>query len=222
MYLVKTPKLIQKVFPNFIWKIATRENAIFLSFDDGPDPEITPWVLKQLRCFHAKATFFCVGENILKYPEVLSKVLSEGHSVGSHTFNHMNAWNTEMITYLKNVRKAAHLVPTKLFRPPYGRLLPRQVQFLRRHYQIVMWDVLSGDFDESISPAECFENVKGNAGPGSIVAFHDNLKSWERLKYVLPEVLHYFTEKGFKFKPLLSLLTESASKGKKRIMLEEK
>lgn len=202
MYLVKTPPFIQGLFPNFTWHVPTAEKILYLTFDDGPIPEVTPWVLKQLAQFGAKATFFCVGDNIGKYPEVFQEVIDGGHAVGNHTFNHLNGWSTENIPYFHNVRRCAHLVQSPLFRPPYGRLSPKQAQFLQRHYRIVMWDVLSGDFDPSVSPEQCFDNVTRNSQPGSIVVFHDSLKTFEKLQFVLPRVLAYYASQGYRFEKL--------------------
>lgn len=204
MYLVKTPKFIQNLFPNFVWKIPSREKVIYLTFDDGPIPEVTPWVLQTLDQFNAKATFFCVGENVFKHPEVFREVLDQGHSAGNHTYNHLNGWATDNIPYFHNVRHCANLVKSSLFRPPYGRLMPKQAQFLQRHYRIIMWDVLSGDFDPKIDREQCLDNVKMKTRPGSIVVFHDSLKSFEKLQYVLPKVLKHFSEKGYRFEALQS------------------
>lgn len=199
MYLVKTPQLIQNLFPNFTWRIPTQEKVLYLTFDDGPIPEVTPWVLEQLAAYNAKATFFCVGENIKKHPEVFQQVVDQGHAVGNHTYHHLNGWATDNIPYFHDVRHGANKVQTVLFRPPYGRLKPKQAQFLSRHYRIVMWDVLSGDFDASISPEQCLENVVNNANPGSIVVFHDSLKTEGKLSYVLPKVLEHFAALGYQF-----------------------
>lgn len=204
MYLVKTPKFIQNLFPNFVWKIPSREKVIYLTFDDGPIPEVTPWVLQTLDQFNAKATFFCVGENVFNHPEVFREVLDHGHSAGNHTYNHLNGWATDNIPYFHNVRHCANLVKSSLFRPPYGRLMPKQAQFLQRHYRIIMWDVLSGDFDPKIDREQCLDNVKMKTRPGSIVVFHDSLKSFEKLQYVLPRILQHFSEKGYRFEALQS------------------
>lgn len=204
MYLVKTPKFIQNLFPNFIWKVPSNEKVIYLTFDDGPIPEVTPWVLKTLKNFKAKATFFCVGQNVKKFPEAFQDILAHGHSVGNHTYNHLNGWATDNIPYFHNIRHCANLVKSSLFRPPYGRLMPKQAQFLQRHYRIIMWDVLSGDFDPKITQEQCLNNVKIKTKPGSIVVFHDGLKSFDKLQFVLPKVLQYYTEKGYRFEALQS------------------
>ncbi len=199
MYLVKTPQFIQKLFPNFTWRIPTEEKIIHLTFDDGPIPEVTPWVLDQLAQHNASATFFCVGENVRKHPDVLNMVRKAGHAIGNHTYHHLNGWLTDNVQYFLNVRRCAQALRSSLFRPPYGRLKPRQGEFLQRHYRIVMWDVLSGDFDPEISAEQCLDNVLNNARKGSIVVFHDSLKSWEKLQFVLPKVLAHFAAQGFRF-----------------------
>ncbi len=202
MYLVKTPKFIQELFPNFTWKIPTEDKVLYLTFDDGPIPSVTPWVLEQLAQYNAKATFFCVGNNIKKHPEVFEQVQAAGHSIGNHTFNHLNGWTSDNIPYFHNIRHCANLTKTILFRPPYGKLRPRQTQFLLRHYRIVMWDVLSGDFDPNITEEQCLLNVTRNVEPGSIVVFHDSLKAEEKLRYALPKALAYFAEQGYRFEAL--------------------
>ncbi|MEZ4934781.1 MAG: polysaccharide deacetylase family protein [Saprospiraceae bacterium] len=202
MYLVKTPQIIQNLFPNFTWKIPSHEKVLYLTFDDGPIPEVTPWVLQQLEAFQARATFFCVGDNVKKHQEVFHKVVDAGHSIGNHTFNHLSGWACENIPYFHNVRRCARLVDSNLFRPPYGRLKPKQSQFLQRHYRIVMWDVLSGDFDAKIGKEQCLENVISNAGKGSIVVFHDSLKAKEKLQYVLPKVLKHYSAIGYRFEAM--------------------
>jgi peptidoglycan/xylan/chitin deacetylase (PgdA/CDA1 family) len=199
MYLVHTPQYVQALFPGLTWKMSTGRKEIFLTFDDGPIPEVTPWVLETLEAYNARATFFCVGDNVRKYPEIYSQVINGGHSVGNHTLNHLSGWSTENISYFNNIRHCARMVQSGLFRPPYGKLRPSQIQFLQRHYQIIMWDVLSGDFDHEIEPAECFQNVIQHASPGSIVVFHDSLKAETNLRYTLPLVLDYFTKEGYAF-----------------------
>lgn len=191
MYLVKTPRLIQHLFPNLKWSVPTTEQKVHLTFDDGPVPEVTSWVLDQLKAFDAKATFFCVGENVEKNPDIFERIIEEGHAVGNHTFNHLNGWSSDNIKYFHNIRKCARLVNSKLFRPPYGRIKSKQTQFLQRHYDIVMWSLLSGDFDPKLSKEMCLENVVSNLSPGSIVVFHDSVKAFDKLQYVLPKTLEY-------------------------------
>jgi peptidoglycan/xylan/chitin deacetylase (PgdA/CDA1 family) len=205
MYLVHTPQYVQALFPGFLWKMEGNKKEIYLTFDDGPIPEVTPWVLETLKAYNAKGTFFCVGDNIRKHPAIYDQVIQEGHTVGNHTLNHLSGWSTENITYFHNIRHCARMVDTGLFRPPYGKIKPSQVQFLQRHYRIIMWDVLSGDFDPGILPEACSKNVIQNAGPGSIVVFHDSLKAETNLRYALPKVLEHFTSLGYTFQALPKL-----------------
>lgn len=202
MYLVKTPKIIQNLFPNFTWKVPTEEKVIYLTFDDGPNPEVTPWVLEQLAAYNAKATFFAVGEEVDKYPAVFQQVIDAGHTTGNHTYNHVSGWASDNIPFFHNTRRCARLVNSTLFRPPFGRLKPKQSQFLQRHYRIVMWDVLSGDFDNNITNEQCLTNVTKNAEAGSIVVFHDSAKAKDKLQYVLPKVLAHFAAQGYTFEQL--------------------
>jgi peptidoglycan/xylan/chitin deacetylase (PgdA/CDA1 family) len=202
MYLVHTPQYVQALFPGLVWKMPSEDRKIYLTFDDGPIPEVTPWVLKTLDAFDAKATFFCVGDNIRKYPEIFDQVLDAGHAVGNHTQNHLSGWSTENIQYFNNIRHCARMVQSRLFRPPYGKLKPSQAQFLQRHYRIIMWDVLSGDFDKHIKPEDCLQNVIQHANAGSIVVFHDSIKSKANVQYALPKVLEHFTDLGYTFSAL--------------------
>ncbi len=202
MYLVKTPEIVQSLWPHFLWRVPTQEPILYLTFDDGPIPQVTPQVLNALREFDAKATFFCVGENVRRHPDIYQRILSEGHTTGNHTYNHLNGWKTKTLDYLKNVRRCAHLVRSRLFRPPYGRLSPCQRAFLERQYTIVLWDVLSGDFDQNVNAQQCLENILNNASSGSIIVLHDNLKTAEKVQFVLPELLRYFTQRGYRFEGL--------------------
>jgi peptidoglycan/xylan/chitin deacetylase (PgdA/CDA1 family) len=211
MYLTRMPRLIQSLFPTYTWRVATEEKVLYLTFDDGPIPEITPWVLEVLKRYDAKATFFCVGDNVRRYPSVFKQILQDGHAAGNHTYNHISGWDSENIPYFHNVRHCANLVKSDLFRPPYGRLTPKQVQFLTRHYKIIMWDVLSGDFDAAVTNEECLNNVISAARKGSIVVFHDSLKASERMMYALPRVLEHFKQRGYRFESLKNAFLDTAA-----------
>ena len=202
MYLVKTPKFIQGLFPNYVWRVPNQKKVLYLTFDDGPNENITPWVLDQLDQFNAKATFFCVGKQIDSNPEIYQKVKSSGHCVANHSFTHLNGWSSENITYFHDVRQGATRAKSELFRPPYGHLKVKQAQFLQRHYQIIMWDVMSGDFDESIDADQVTSNVINHATGGSIIVFHDTLKAFPRLEKALPAILSYFNHLCYRFEIL--------------------
>lgn len=199
MFLAKTPRVFQNLLTNYTWHIPTTEKVLFLTFDDGPVPEETPWVLDTLRPYGAKATFFCVGDNVRKNPEIFQQILAEGHAVGNHTFNHLNGWKTHTFNYLKNVQRCGQVVNSPLFRPPYGTMRPAQTRRLKSRYRIVMWDVLSGDYDPAVTPEQCLQNVLDNVQPGSIILFHDSLKAEERMRYALPRVLEKLSSEGWKF-----------------------
>jgi len=219
-YLKKISTLGKFLCPSLLWNLPKTGNTLYLTFDDGPIPEITPWVLALLKEYHAKATFFCIGENISKHPEIFEQILAEGHNVGNHSFNHLNGWKTPISTYIENVEKAEKIIfekseardrnqgnrtkkNLKLFRPPYGKITPKQINNLQgQGFKIVMWEVISGDFDVNISPENCLNNVLKNSKPGSIVVFHDSIKASEKLKDVLPKVLEYYHQKGFEFKAI--------------------
>jgi len=202
LYAVKTPSIIQRFFPNFLWRFPTQEKVLYLTFDDGPIPEVTPWVLETLKQFEAKATFFCVGDNVRKHPKILDQLITEGHRIGNHTFHHLDGWKSKKEDYLEDVEKCSKTLNSNLFRPPYGHLRPKQVIVLRKHYQIVLWDILSGDFDPKISKEKCLKNILDNAKKGSIVVFHDSLKAEEKLRFVLPRVLKYYQNLGFRFEKI--------------------
>ena len=202
MFLAKTPAFVQFLMPRYTWRVPTKEKIIFLTFDDGPIPELTPWVLDTLEAHAAKATFFCVGDNVLKHPNIFHRVLNEGHAVGNHTFHHLNGWKTDTGSYLQNVAQCAELIKSPLFRPPYGRLTIAQKRLLRKDFRIIMWDVLSGDYSSKISPEQCLHNVLKNTKPGSIIVLHDNLKAERNLRFVLPRVLAHFGSLGYRFEGL--------------------
>ena len=201
-YLVRAPWLLKKWYSHLLWDIPSREKILYLSFDDGPHPEITPFVLDTLNKYQARATFFCIGKNVETYPQTYKRLLSEGHRVGNHTQDHLNGWKTPDKQYIANVGQAAKWIDSDLFRPPYGRISRFQADCLRSaplSYKIVVWGVLSADFDESLSPARCARNVTRNAGPGSIVVFHDSEKAFGRLREALPVVLEHFSGLGYRF-----------------------
>ena len=200
MYLVKNPSLLKRVFPSLLWKVKTKEKDLYLTFDDGPHPTITPWVLDTLDQFNAKATFFCLGKNVELYPEIYQDILRRGHKVGNHTHDHFNGWKTLTKEYEANTKKAASVIDSKLFRPPYGRIKSSQIGRLKKDYKIVMWTVISGDFDQNILPEECLNNVVQNTDKGNIIVFHDSEKAEKNMKYALPRLLNHFTQIGWKFK----------------------
>jgi len=202
MYLVKTPWLLKQLYPNLLWNNSRTGNRIYLTFDDGPIPIVTPFVLNILKQYDAKATFFCIGDNINKHPDIFEQVKSAGHAIGNHTYNHVKGWKTGDKTYLDNFLKADVSVRSDLFRPPYGRIKRSQIKLLKQarpDLKIVMWDVLSGDFDINLKPEDCLKNVLKHTGPGSIIVFHDSLKAFERLEYVLPRAMEEWGRRGYEF-----------------------
>lgn len=207
------------MFPNYIWDIPSPNKTIYLTFDDGPTPEITNWVLKTLNEYNAKATFFCIGKNIENHPNIFKNIITEGHSVGNHTQNHLKGWKTKTEAYLENIEdcqkqlskfqvenvQTNHTKPTaaKLFRPPYGKIKPKQgKQLIALGYKIIMWDVLSFDWDKNVSEETCFNNVISKAKSGSIVVFHDSVKASKNMMYALPKVLDYFNKLDYTFKAI--------------------
>lgn len=210
MYLVKTPPLIKTIFSDLVWNIDTNDKKVFITFDDGPIPGLTPWVLDVLQDYGFTATFFCVGENVKRYPHIHDRILSEGHIVGNHTFNHLNGWHTDNDDYINNVVLCDMYTASNLFRPPYGKLKPAQSQAIKQDKTIVMWDILSGDFDINISEEKCLNNVMNNYKSGSIIVFHDNIKAEKKLKYVLPIFLKELADNNFVSESLECLVPEYA------------
>ena len=202
MYFIRPTWFARKYYAGAKWRFPVDERTIYLTFDDGPHPEITPRILEILKSFNAKATFFCVGENAKKYPETLQQVVAQKHALGNHTYNHLNGWKTKNETYFDNVKKCSEVISSRLYRPPYGRIKKSQLSVLRSAYTVIMWDVLSGDFDPSISNEKCLRNVISRSRNGSIVLFHDSEKAKARVLFVLPEFLEHFSEKGFSFKAI--------------------
>jgi peptidoglycan/xylan/chitin deacetylase (PgdA/CDA1 family) len=203
----KIPKWIRLLGIGLTFRIPTEKKEVFLTFDDGPIPELTPWVLDELAKYEAKATFFLVGDNAEKHPLLVKRILDEGHRIGNHTFNHLNGFKSSVLQYISNAEKCQKtLLPylnkneTPLFRPPYGRLTPREIiKLKKRNFKIILWDVLSKDYDQKTSPEDCVNNVMQNVIPGSIVVMHDNLKAEKNLKLALPEILPGLKKMGFGF-----------------------
>lgn len=204
-YVINTPWWVKQwLYPGYLWSMPADQKKIYLTFDDGPHPEATPFVLDCLRRYQAKASFFCIGKNVAAHPGIYARILSEGHTTGNHSFDHLNGWKTNDDVYLGNIKKAAAYIDSSLFRPPYGRITRFQGKLLKEqmHARIVMWSVLSGDFDTSISPEKCWKNVQHATRNGSIVVFHDSEKAMVRMQYALEQTLEWFSAKGFTFDKL--------------------
>jgi len=201
MYFIKTPQTLKNIFPAIVWDMPMYGKTIYLTLDDGPTPNVTDWTLDLLKQYGIKATFFCIGENVVNHPELFSRIRAEGHAVGNHSFTHKNGWKTDNFSYYKDILKCSEVVDSDLYRPPYGRITKRQIKTLnQKKFTIVMWDVLSGDFDVRLSEEQCLQNVLSHTKPGSIVVFHDSLKAEKRLKYSLPKFIEHFLRQGYNFK----------------------
>ncbi len=199
MYFVNAPFFLRWFYRKVTFNKSRKDKKIYLTFDDGPIPEITPFILDTLAQHDIKATFFCVGENIIKNPAIFQRILKEGHSVGNHTYNHLRGWDTDDGVYLENIAKCQQLTKTNLFRPPYARAKKSQLRQLYPNFDVVFWDVLSGDFDVDLNPAQCYKNVIKHSRSGSIIVFHDNIKAIPRVSYALPRVIDELLKKGFTF-----------------------
>ena len=211
MFIHKTNFIMRALYPDFIWRIPNNEKEIFLTFDDGPIPEITEFVLEELNKYQAKATFFCIGGNIEKYPDVFQQVVNQHHTVGNHTFNHLKGWDTHDDTYIENFKKCEDLMVNlqlkrhplaTLFRPPFGRIKRSQAKEILKSHEIVMWDVLTGDYDQNLSKERVLSKTLQHTEQGSIVLFHDSIKASKNMMYTLPRVLAHFSEQGFSFKSI--------------------
>lgn len=224
----KTPWLFKKLFPNYVWEFSNTVNTnkvLYLTFDDGPTPKITSWTLDVLKQYNAKATFFCIGENVRKHPEIFNTILAQGHSIGNHTNTHVEGWHTKTKVYLEDFKKAEDIINTQivnseipdskivnqkslivnLFRPPFGQLKTSQGKALRQlGYKIIMWSVVTFDWEQYITPEKCLNSVLKNATNGSIVVFHDSIKASRNMQYALPKVLDYYSKKGFRFEAITS------------------
>lgn len=211
---IKPPAIVRLVAgKRVVWDIPTQEKILYLTFDDGPIPELTPAILDILNQYHVKATFFCVGDNIKKHPDVFKQVISQGHHIGNHTYNHLNGWKTRVDDYVKNVNLFKRHYQTNLFRPPYGKIRPRQILQLSPSNQIIMWSVLTYDFDTRIDGNQCLQNAIDHIYNGAIVVFHDNIKAAERVLYALPKFLDYCLKNGYKFR----LISDDLPKQKKYV-----
>lgn len=203
MFLTKTPFWLKAFYPNLIWHKSRNEKKVYLTFDDGPSPEITTWVLDQLEKYEAKGSFFLIGRNVKSHPEIVERIFAKGHRIGNHTQNHMNGWKNTKKDYLMEVDSCAELLDSNLFRPPYGRIKKAQAKAIKAlGYDIIMWDVLSGDFDLKRSAGDCIKTVCKDVENGSILVFHDSNKAWPRLKECLPQILEFLKEEGYKMEKL--------------------
>jgi peptidoglycan/xylan/chitin deacetylase (PgdA/CDA1 family) len=207
LYFVKTPWWLKKFYSPYVWDIKTKEKLIYLTFDDGPHEKVTLFVLDELKKYNAKASFFCIGKNVVAHPAVYKRILDDGHTPGNHTYYHLNGWKTTDVDYLNDVAEAAKYIDSPLFRPPYGRIRSFQAKNISAAMKnpaakIIMWDVLSGDFDKEITKNQCLQNVILNAKRGSIVTFHDSEKAFPLLEFCLPRTLEFFLNNGFKFEGL--------------------
>ena len=233
---IKTPLVAKKMFPNYIWDIAATDKTIYLTFDDGPTPEITNWTLNTLKAFDAKATFFCIGNNIEKHPDIFQNILKEGHTIGNHTLNHIKGWKTKTKDYLQDISEAQKIIHSQilnsksqisnthnseiknhqpalsevegskvvnLYRPPYGQIKPKQGRkLIEQGYKIIMWDILSFDWDKNVTKETCLNNVINKATKGSIIVFHDSIKASKNMQYTLPKVLEHFNKLDYTFKAI--------------------
>ena len=208
-YFIKTPWWLKKIYSSYIWSVDTKEKILYLTFDDGPHQLATPFVLDELKKHNAKATFFCIGKNVLAEPGIYRRIIDEGHAVGNHTQNHLNGWKTKDDTYLADVSEAGKFIDSILFRPPYGRITFFQAKNIKSALKkpaakIIMWDVISGDFDDSLTGEQCLQNIILNAEKGSIIVLHDSQKAFSRLIFFLPLVLKFFEDKGYRFEKMTS------------------
>lgn len=199
MFVERPPVLYRMLFPETVWRIHKREHTVYLTFDDGPIPEVTPWVLDTLDHYGVKATFFCVGDNVARNPELFAEIRRRGHSVGNHTMNHMKSMNVSASTYLDNVKKAHALIQSPLFRPPHGLLRWTQSHVLRSHFSIIMYDLVTRDYSKKLTGEQVLENVKKYARNGSIIVFHDSLKAERNMKYALPRAIEWLKSQGYNF-----------------------
>ncbi len=199
MFKYTIPHLLRWIFPNYTWKVKTTKKVVYFTFDDGPHPEITLWVLEQLAVYNAKATFFMVGENIVKHPEIFEQVKQKGHQIGNHTFNHLNGWKTNNDEYFQNMERCQQLTKTNLFRPPYGRIKNSQAKHISKTHKIIMWNRLSRDYDINLNIQESLKAMKLLPANGAIFVFHDSEKAFKNIQIILPQLLQFYKEEGYEF-----------------------
>ena len=202
MVIAKTPNIVKALYAQLIWEIPNEENKIYLTFDDGPTPQVTNWVMDLLAKNSIRATFFCVGKNVEQHPDIFNQLKDQGHKIGNHSYSHISGWKSNNEFYFDDVEKCQQLVKSNLFRPPYGRITRSQANTLKSNYQLMMWNVLSGDYSNKITPEKCLANVTENTKSGSIIVFHDSVKAKKNLAYALPKSIDFLLGKGFKFDTL--------------------
>lgn len=195
--------VLRFLFPDMLWHLNREEKAVYLTFDDGPDPDVTPLVLDLLRAHGAKATFFCIGKRVEAHPELYQRIIAEGHTTGNHTWSHTNGWCTSGSEYVDDVRKASQVISSNLFRPPYGKFRPGQWLTLRRRYRLVMWDVLPGDWNSSLSSTQIFDRTMRSIRSGSIVVLHDSAKAAPRMLPALAQILPQLASSGYVCKAIV-------------------
>lgn len=197
MLIVRPPSLLTRALHRMTWDLSGEHRDVYLTFDDGPTPVVTPWVIDRLEEAKAKATFFCLGRNVEKHPEIYSQILAAGHSVGNHSYSHLKGFRSSVRRYMDDIDLAADMIDSKLFRPPYGRIFPGQVKAVMQQYDIIMWDVLSIDYNSGLSGKRVLQNVTRNVKPGSIIVFHDSDKAADNLYYALPRTLEFLQTEGY-------------------------
>jgi peptidoglycan/xylan/chitin deacetylase (PgdA/CDA1 family) len=202
MIIAKIPRILSRTFKSLTWDLPVKDKVVYLTFDDGPTPKVTDWVLDLLDENKAKATFFCLGNNVASHAEIYKRILAKGHSVGNHSYSHLKGFRTSSNSYVEDVDRAAEIIDSTLFRPPYGRLWPSQVRKLRKKYRIIMWSVLSVDYNSNVDSRQVIRNVTDNVRPGSIIVFHDSLKASKNLYKSLPEVLAFLIGEGYQMKSI--------------------